>query len=365
MTNSENISVVTLLENDKNPYFRLLHDALEKQGVSVIHSRRPYIFPLTRAIVAHKESDVLQLDWIFDFYFSDNFTGCKIIDTFVTFGRAFLLLFDLILVSFSSTAIVWTVHNKQHHEGKYPRISRVVNEFVFWIADTVTVKCENAKGELATLYAKANSESMHVVPDGNYISAYENSISTNEARSELGIDGDTFVYLFFGMIREYKGIPELIDAFDNLHHSDSELWIVGNPKTDELRQKIERQVVTTGNVYTVFKFIEEDKIQYYMNAADILVLPYRDILNSGSVHLGMSFRLPIIAPELGCIPATVPNANEFLYDPSDPEALRRVLAEALAHPDLNSIGEANYNRAVSQNWAKAADELKGVYKRVN
>jgi glycosyltransferase involved in cell wall biosynthesis len=98
-----------------------------------------------------------------------------------------------------------------------------------------------------------------------------------------------------------------------------------------------------------------------MNAADVFILPYRDILNSGSVHLGISFGLPIVAPQLGCIPEVLAPENEFLYDPAESDGLIKAIKSALNHQSLDDIGEANFRRAKKQNWDRTAERLIDVY----
>lgn len=351
-------------EEVENPYIELLYDALRDTGVSVIEGNRPILFPLTRNVLTHPNGDVLHLDWIYGFYMTNGLTRYKVINDLITCVRTIFFLLDLFLASILPTAIVWTVHNKHHHERKYPRTERIVNEFAFWVVDGVSVKCENACDILDEVYINATPEKMFVVPDGNYITAYNNEISKSEARSALGVDKNTFVYLYFGLIREYKGVPDLIRAYDQLDMSNTELWIVGNPSSEEYERELNDHLDTVPNSNARFEFVESEDVQYFLNAADALVLPYRDILNSGSVHLGLSFAVPIVTPRLGCVPATVPTENEFLYDPNAAESLQQELKHVYEHPDLGQVGEANYQRALSQSWDNTTSQLVSVYESV-
>jgi glycosyltransferase involved in cell wall biosynthesis len=348
----------------ENPYFNLLYNALRKKGIRVIEGDRPILFPLTRNVITNKDSDILHLDWIYGFYMTDGLTDLKPIDDLLTCVRAVFFLLDMLIISLLPTAVVWTVHNKHHHERKYPRVERVVNELAFLVVDGISVKCENARRVLKNEYLTAKSEKMYVAPDGNYISAYQNEVSTNDARTELGIGDDKFVFLFFGLIREYKGVPELISAFQDVVKPDMELWIVGNPTSNEYQSELEMSLQSTPNTYTRFGFIESENVQHYMNAADVLVLPYRSILNSGSVHLGLSFGMPIITPQIGCIPEVVPPENTFLYDPDGSNALRNALINSYNCSNLEKISEANYQQSLEQNWSKTAGETVKMYKSV-
>lgn len=347
-------------EEVENPYFELLFGAL-RNHMHIIEGSRPLILPLTRNIIANPEADILQLDWIYGFYMANRYTKWRIINTVITILRTPFFMLDLIIISLLPTSVVWTVHNKRHHEKRYPLIERVINEIAFWSSDRISVKCENARSVLVETYYNAKEEKISVVPDGNYISSYQNVCNKPSARDSLSIDDEKFVYLFFGLIRPYKGVPELIDAFDHLQFTDIELWIVGNPYTEEYKEKLAKKVNDKPDIHTEFEFVERDQVQYYMNAADVLVLPYRDILNSGSVHLGLSFALPIISPKIGCIPESVPDTNDLLYDPDDENALYHELKVAYQHPDLNDVREKNLQEAKRQSWDKTARKLESVY----
>lgn len=362
MTRPDDLTVL-LMDGERypeNPYMSLSIGALRELGVDVRTPELPLLFPLTRTAIAHRDADVMQLDWVYDYYII-SLTGNDLIDRIATILRAVTMLIDLVVVSLLPIAVVWTVHNERHHERKYRRIERAVNELLFSVADAVTVKCHAAIETITSMYALADPANFSVVPDGNFIPAYENEVSRETARDELSIPEDAFVCLFFGLVREYKGIPELVEAFVELDAPDVELWIVGNPHTDELQREIEALSFGVDGIETVFEFVPDDRIQYYMNAADVLALPYRNILNSGSAHLGLSYGRPVVAPTIGCLPETLPDEN-FLYDPNDPDGLERALRRAREHPDLESIGRSNYEHAVEQDWKTAATRLAGVYR---
>jgi glycosyltransferase involved in cell wall biosynthesis len=99
-----------------------------------------------------------------------------------------------------------------------------------------------------------------------------------------------------------------------------------------------------------------------MNAADVLVLPYQDILNSGSVYLGLSFGIPIIAPEIGCIPSTMPQTTKLLYD-LDGENLKDKLRTS-RNIDLHDERSHNLSRGKELTWRKSAEHFSNIYMRL-
>jgi glycosyltransferase involved in cell wall biosynthesis len=346
---------------EKNPYMSLLHEALAGAGVDVRTPAIPLFFPLSRTAIRQPDVDVIHIDWPYHYYVVEP-TDLGPVDALLTALRALTFVLDLLVASLLSVAVVRTVHNRRHHDGVHARTERLVSEALFLAADAVTVKCDAAREVVADTFTVPDAARLHVVSDGSYVSAYEDEVSRTAARRELGIEADTFVYLFFGHVRRYKGVPELVDAFAALGHSDAELWIVGTPHDEALEATLQSRAATTDGVRAVLRFVPDDRVQYYLNAADVLALPYRRILNSGAVRLGLTYGLPVVAPRLGCLPETLPPDNEFLYDPAAPDGLRTELARAHDHPDLDRIAAANYDHAREQTWAATATALLEVYR---
>ena len=363
MTDGDDLTLLLMSGSwyPENAYMTLLAEALRETGVDVRTPSLPLFFPLTRAVRGNRDADAMQLDWIYDYYVTTG-TGFGPANALLSFLRAAAFLVDVAVVSLLGVGVVRTVHNERHHEGLYPRTERIVNECVFAVADAITVKCGAAADAVAAAYRVPEADEMDVVPDGSFVAAYENDVSREAARRDLGIDDDAFVVLFFGLIREYKGVPDLVEAFAALDAPDAELWLVGNPHDDRIEAEVAALARSDPRIETRLEFVPDERIQYFLNAADALALPYRRILNSGTAHLGLSYGRPVVAPAIGCLPETVPLENEFLYDPSDADGLAEALRRAYDHPDLESVGRANHRQARTQRWARTASTLTDIYR---
>jgi glycosyltransferase involved in cell wall biosynthesis len=277
-------------------------------------------------------------------------------------GRAVWFCIDLLIAKLLCVKLVWTVHNKYHHEGYYNSIERYLNIAVANLVDNISVKCGSAKKIVIDIYRVKDPSKIVVIPDGNYIDAYPNSATASESRERLNIDGEQ-VYLFFGHIRPYKGVERHIDMFKKVEDNNISLWIVGKPNEDAIRRQIKKKAADDERIYTSLELIPEEKVQYYMNAADVLVLPYQDILNSGSVYLGMSFGLPLVVPRLGCIPEIVSSEFGFLYRPEDEDGLKTALEAVRTTDDLQEMGAQAYHVAETMTWNKVAEEYAHIYKK--
>jgi Glycosyltransferase len=222
------------------------------------------------------------------------------------------------------------------------------------------VKCDAARQTIIDIYKIQNISKITVIPDGNYIDAYLNEVTKKEAREYLDL-GTEFVYLFFGQIRPYKGVNQLIDSFKQIQTGEEIVYIAGNPSTSDIERDIQSSAGEDTQIRTDLKYIPDENIQYYMNAADVLVLPYKDILNSGSVYLGLSFGMPIIAPEIGCIPSIMPQTTDLLYD-LDRESLKNTLRTS-SNVDLHNERNHNLSRGKELTWRKSAEHLSNIYMR--
>src|SRR5262249_13883551 len=131
------------------------------------------------------------------------------------------------------------------------------------------------------------------------------TLSSIEAKRQLGIGKDEKVLLFFGNIAPYKGLEYLIAAFDELLKEDGSyrLLIVGKPKGpesywNEVRRSIERSKIAD-HIIAKIEYVPDEETELYFKAADVLILPYAHVFQSGVLFLGYSFGLPAIAADVG------------------------------------------------------------------
>lgn len=355
----ETITVWFPTASEKNPYHRLLFQNLRAADVVPFQAPRPYFFPLARTVLRNEEIDVIHFDWLTGLFMVGRFRQYPTLGTFLTLGRSFWFIIDVILVRLLGIKLVWTVHNTYHHERYYLWVEVVMNTVLANLMHALTVKCEAARQTISGAYRVNDTSKMVVIPDGNYIDAYPNVVDQQEARQQLGI-GDEFVYLFFGLIRPYKNVVELIQAFQRYNDEKTLLWIVGQPKSDHIKTQLEALANKDDRVTLISEYVPSDEVQHYLNAADVLVFPYREILNSGSVHLGMSFAKPMIVPEMGCIPETLPREHNIFYDPDDPNRLLQALGQS-RKMELVENGEANFEEAKSSDWSEIAKRYRDLY----
>lgn len=334
-----------------NPYQHQLASGLSRHGVRV-RMARGYMqpFPFLQASIRRPRPSVFHLHWTQPYLYWPR-TGR------MSRLLGWRLLIQVRLLRRLGIRIVWTVHNMAAHERDDIGPELSVSRRLAGLCDALIVHCEAARQlVIETLAIPVERQaSVVVVPHGNYINAYPQTSSRDEARRGFGFSDADRVLLLFGALRAYKGTTDLLDAFAAVDRPDVRLLIAGKPFTPELAEEIGRLAARDPRVVTHLQFVPDEDIQHYLGAADAAVAPFRDVLTSGTVVLAMSLGLAVIAPRLGCLPDTVDQAGGILYDPGAPDALPAAVRQALS-ADLRAMGAHNRARVEPLTWAYVADQ---------
>ncbi len=155
-------------------------------------------------------------------------------------------------------------------------------------------------------------------------------VSKQEACKELNIDPNNRIVLFFGFIRNYKGLDILLKAIKITAEkiTDVKLLIAGEFYEDE---KPYQELIDTLGVRDKLiirtSFIPDNEVRYYLCAADVVVQPYRNATQSGVTPLAYHFEKPMIVTNVGSLPAMVPHHQVGLVTTPDPEAIANAIVE--------------------------------------
>ncbi|MCC6832857.1 MAG: glycosyltransferase [Thermoleophilia bacterium] len=259
--------------------------------------------------------------------------------------------------------IVWTMHNLGGHDGSRHPSEMAVHRELVGLADAVICHCSAAREAAIAAYGLGPAEAakLHVVPHGSYVGAYPDGLAKAEARVRLGLPADGPVLLFLGAVRGYKGTDELVAAFRAIEDPSARLLIAGRPRGAGIEERLAGAAAIDRRIVVALRFIEDAELQVWLRAADLVVLPFRDILTSGRAILALSFGRPVVAPALGCLPETVPPTAGVLYDPAAPDALSGALRTALSG-DLAAMGAAARARAEALDWGPIAAATAALYR---
>lgn len=208
-----------------------------------------------------------------------------------------------------------------------------------------------------------------VIPHGHYIDAYPNTVSRADARRSLHLPltvhhSPSTVYLFLGLIRPYKGLEELMPAFRGLSEPHARLLIAGRPRPNDYAARLAAQAGDDPRVVWHPQFVPDEDVQLWMNAADAVVLPYRQITTSGAAMLAWSFGKPVIAPALPAFvePMAAAPFLGLLYDPADPAGLDKALRHA-SRIDWQAHREPIMAWARQFDWPGIGQQLAALYRR--
>lgn len=199
------------------------------------------------------------------------------------------------------TKIMWTVHNLESHDQRFPRLERFFfRQFVRFV-DGFFVLSASGKELVIDRFPQLDRIPSFVVPHGHYRSVYPAEMGRSEARTRLGLAGNTRIVCFLGRIRPYKQVISLVQAFHKLSDPDLLLLIAGEPGSTQHADAIHGAASNSPRVHLALRFIPDEEIQVYLHASDLVVLPYREILNSGTAILALSFNRPVLVPQKGAM----------------------------------------------------------------
>lgn len=338
-----------------NPYQELLAVALKAKKTDV-HFPWGYrrILPIFRmATENHRTYKILHLHWI-----SPYLKGTNLIVKSI-YNLKFLL--DVFLTRLAGLKIVWTVHNKISHDATYPGLEKLTRYLLCKIADRIILHNYSVVHEISHDYGLHPSK-IKVIPHGHFRDAYPIPIDQIEAREELGLPTSGIIYLNQGMIRPYKGVEKLIQLWTNNPDllREHTLLIAGQPWDETYRIKLQDMAKGYKNLHLKLEFIKNEKMAVLFSAANVIVLPLKQSLTSGSLLTAMSFGKPVIAPKLGGIPETLGKADALLYDPNDPEGLAKALHKS-TEIDLEHLGQLTAQECDRLDWQEIAQKTKLAY----
>ena len=270
--------------------------------------------------------------------------------------------------------IVLTAHNVNaaRRDAQDSWLNRLTLKIQYRLTSHIFVHTEKMKAELISDFgvpAEFITVLIHPVNDA----FPETALTPAEAKRQLGIAQTDRTMLFFGRLQPYKGLEYLLDALELLSpkRGDYKLIIAGEPKrgSEAYEEQIERGIaplVERGTVIPRLRFIRDDEIELYFKAADVLVLPYKEIFQSGVLFLGLTFGLPAVASDVGSFHEDlIEERTGWLCRPGDVPDLARALEayfESALFRNLDVRRSEIRSMALEQHsWGPVADLTRDVY----
>ena len=294
----------------KNPYNKILYTSLSQDFNVVEYGKKTF---------APQAGDILHIHWPDRFFRSANklSIGLKLWG-FTRLAKK---------IKRHKAKIVWTVHNIEPHKYHYQstvakgvkKIASLVDGLIF-LSESNRLAFFDKYPELETQVATA------VIPHIDYRGYYPQA-------QPLDIDpslSDRIKILYFGVIRSHKGLEGMCQAAQAIGSKDKLAWLLaGDPGEQGLSQELANLINKLPIAYKNFNHVNDQELANIFSAADIVLLPYEKIFNSGTAILAVSMGKRLIAPAMGSLVDLQKSVGDhwiYLYQPPlTPEKLERAL----------------------------------------
>jgi glycosyltransferase involved in cell wall biosynthesis len=287
---------------------------------------------------------------------------------FELFDRTMLMIFYRAF----GKRIVMTAHNvnARARDGGDSFLNRATLKFQYSLCHHIFVHTEKMKGELIANFNVANDK-ISVIPFGINNTVPNTGLTPDAAKRELGLSSRERTMLFFGRIVPYKGLEYLIEALGKL--ADVRLIIAGAineaPRYwEEIQQAIVR-TGTDGRIIQRIQFIPDEETELYFKAADVLVLPYTHIFQTGVLFLAYGFGLPAIVADVGSLKEEIVEGKTgFVFPPRNSAALADVIEKYFSSDLFKNLesrrAEIREYANDRYSWSKVAAITMDIYSKL-
>jgi D-inositol-3-phosphate glycosyltransferase len=287
---------------------------------------------------------------------------------FQLFDRTLLMLYYKAL----GKRLVFTAHNV--NAGKRDSNDSWLNRFSlkvqYQLSNHIFVHTDAMKKELAADFHVPGTK-VSVIPFGINNTVPNTSLSTAAAKRQVGVGNSDKTVLFFGNIAPYKGLEYVVTAFSELVRTDGayRLLIVGKPKgSEDYWKRIQELIAHSCNrdrVIEVIEYVPDETTELYFKAADVLILPYTRIFQSGVLFLGYSFGLPAIASDVGTLrEEIIEGETGSVFKPRDSTDLARKIDGYFKSELFNNLEDRRPRIKAYANERYSWDKVAAITTRV-
>ena len=263
--------------------------------------------------------------------------------------------------------IVYTVHDPL--PGPERPVAARHRRCLLSRVDALIVHTPSLERALVASYPEVAGR-VRVIPHGGVPGPLPTETDRGDARLRLGLPTDGPLLLFFGMIKPYKGLEDLLSAIPAVlaRFPRCRLLVAGEPLMPmrPVAQQIDRLGLRRA-VTLRLGFVPQDQVAAYFTAADLVLAPYREIAASGVVVTAQDHARAVVVTRVGGLPEFVePDACGLVVPPRDPAALADAICRALADPgELIRMGQRAHRRiAEDHDWTDVARKTLALYQAV-
>lgn len=256
--------------------------------------------------------------------------------------------------------IVYICHNVFPHE-RFP-LDKKLTRMALKRGDRYIL---HAEGEVSDLKSIKRDADYRVQVHPTYSAFNFENLDRHTARSRLGIPDDEAVMLFFGFVREYKGLKHLINAVHILkdkYYADGKmprLYVVGDfaGNRDEYDRLI-NELKITEDIKIIDGYVPDKEVEKYFSATDLVVLPYESATQSGIVQIAYGFRKPVIVTKVGGLPEVVEDdVTGMVVPPFDDGALAFAIHKYFSEGKMEGYVQGIKEREYRFSWDRMTEAL--------
>lgn len=282
------VRVLIFPEWRENPYLNLLGlapraDGMELRGADSFEG-------LVRALSQLRSGDILHIHWT-----TPILQFCRTSRAARRHVRR--LSRSVRLAKARGVRVAWTVHNRLPHEMAYPGQEIALYRLLGQASDIVLTMAP-ATRQIVSDIVRLDRAKTKTMPHPSYEGIYESGVSRQAARASFGLAPDEQAVLFVGQIRPYKGVAALARAVEMAAPESRSTLMLGGVVKEMDDEEFEKSLPAGVRTILQLSFVEDADVARWFRAADVMVLPYRSVLNSGSLHLAGTFGVPVILPDL-------------------------------------------------------------------
>lgn len=252
------------------------------------------------------------------------------------------------------TRVICQIDNVEPHEHHV--VDRPFNRYFLGAVDGFVYMSEQVHGELKAYTSAPMLFSPHPMFEN-----FGEAVDRAEACRRLGLDPDIRYMLFFGLIRDYKGLDLLLRAWASARPEGYRLIVAGEFYAS--REKYVSLIDESGlrdEVALHDRFIPDEEVRYYFSAADCLVLPYRSATQSGVTQIAYNFSLPMIVTDVGGLPEIVPDGRTGLVCAPTAEGIADALRRVREVGTLRRLRDNFAEERKRFSWGAMCDRLTEV-----
>lgn len=314
--------------------------AMEIAGTKFwLNTVNPVSWSRTAKRINQLQPDLLIIPWWHPYFAPPYWTICKMLD--------------------KGIRVLFLCHNVLPHEP-FP-LQRFITRAVLGRGDSFLVHSKQEERQIHELLPKKTCRiGRNLHPTYEFFKS--KGMPQREARQKLGLPEEDFVLLFFGFVRDYKGLKVLLEAYPEIRaRTGCRLLIVGEfleSEKEDYMQRIDAAEDGTGGITVVDGYVPDPEVEQYFAACDLVVLPYLSATQSGVVTIAYGFEKPVIVTDVGGLPEAVSEGETgYVIPPNDCGALVEAVEKVAQAPDRARFARAILRESYRFSWEHLVDTI--------